>query len=76
METAKLVTVGNKQAVHLPESFRFEGNEVVVKRFGKAVLLLPVYYSAAELKSLLDDLDVDFNLVREQPVEQQKRDFD
>ena len=41
METAKLFMCGNSQAVRLPKSYRFSGNEVIIKRFGNAVVLLP-----------------------------------
>ncbi|MDT9191068.1 MULTISPECIES: antitoxin [unclassified Limnospira] len=32
---------GNSQAVLLPKSYRFSGDEVVIKRLGNAVVLLP-----------------------------------
>jgi antitoxin VapB len=73
MQTAKLFANGKSQAVRLPKEFRFEGNEVVVKRLGSAVLLFPARYSARELKSILDSLDPDFQIVRNQPKRQQKR---
>ena len=41
METAKLFTNGGSQAVRLPKSCRFDGDEVYVNRVGKAVILLP-----------------------------------
>lgn len=41
METAKLFTNGRSQAVRLPKAFRFEGEEVFIKRVGDAVVLLP-----------------------------------
>jgi antitoxin VapB len=41
METAKLFMSGNSQAVHLPQSYHFSGDEVVIKRLGNAVVLLP-----------------------------------
>lgn len=41
METAKLFMSGNSQAVRLPNSYRFSGDEVVIKRLGNAVVLLP-----------------------------------
>ncbi len=41
METAKLFMSGNSQAVRLPKSYRFSGDEVVIKRLGNAVVLLP-----------------------------------
>ena len=39
---AKLFTSGRSQAVRLPKSLRFEGDEVIAKRFGNGVLLLPI----------------------------------
>lgn len=41
MDTAKLFENGRSQAVRLPKAFRFEGQEVLVKRVGNGVLLLP-----------------------------------
>lgn len=41
MDTAKLFINGNSQAVRLPKQYRFEGDEVVIKRLGDAVVLLP-----------------------------------
>jgi antitoxin VapB len=41
METAKLFMNGNSQAVRLPKEYRFAGDEVVIKRFGNGVVLLP-----------------------------------
>lgn len=38
METAKLFTNGRSQAVRLPKEFRFEGDEVFIKRVGDAVV--------------------------------------
>lgn len=73
MQTAKLFANGKSQAVRLPKEFRFKGNEVVVKRLGNAVLLFPARYSAKEMKSILDSLDPDFQITRDQPKRQQKR---
>ena len=41
MEYAKIFTNGGSQAVRLPRSCRFEQDEVLVNRIGKAVILLP-----------------------------------
>ena len=37
--TAKLFTNGKSQAVRLPREFRFEGNDVSIKKLGNIVLL-------------------------------------
>ncbi|MCL2153023.1 MAG: AbrB/MazE/SpoVT family DNA-binding domain-containing protein [Oscillospiraceae bacterium] len=39
METAKLFTSGGSQAVRLPKSCRFPGEEVTVKKVGDIVML-------------------------------------
>jgi antitoxin VapB len=41
VETAKLFQNGRSQAVRLPKAFRFEGDEVYIKRVGNGVLLIP-----------------------------------
>ena len=41
MEYAKIFSNGGSQAVRLPISCRFEQDEVLVNRIGKAVILLP-----------------------------------
>ncbi|MGE5148718.1 MAG: antitoxin, partial [Rhodospirillaceae bacterium] len=40
MRTAKLFKNGRSQAVRLPKEFRFEGDEVYVKRVAGGVMLL------------------------------------
>ena len=42
MATAKLFMNGRSQAVRLPREFRFEGEEVSVRRDGDAVILEPM----------------------------------
>lgn len=41
MMTAKLIANGGSQAVRLPKSCRFDGDEVYVNRIGGAVVLTP-----------------------------------
>ncbi len=41
MSTAKLFRNGRSQAVRLPREFRFEGDEVNIRRVGKRVILEP-----------------------------------
>jgi antitoxin VapB len=77
MQTAKLFRNGRSQAVRLPEEFRFEGDEVYVRREGQAVVLLPKEKPKANpWKSFFDALDMfdpAFPLERHQPAEQQVR---
>ena len=39
MQMAKLFKNGSSQAVRLPKEFRFEGDEVCIKRVGSVVVL-------------------------------------
>jgi antitoxin VapB len=41
-KTAKLFRNGNSQAVRLPREFRFEGDEVRIRKNGDAVVLEPM----------------------------------
>jgi antitoxin VapB len=41
METAKLFLNGKSQAVRLPKAFRFDGDEVYIKKVSNGVLLVP-----------------------------------
>jgi antitoxin VapB len=52
VNTAKLFWTGRSQAVRLPKEFRFEGEEVRIRRQGNAVILEPV----ADDWKWLDDL--------------------
>ncbi|HAE17425.1 MAG TPA: AbrB/MazE/SpoVT family DNA-binding domain-containing protein [Erysipelotrichaceae bacterium] len=40
-ETAKIFINGGSQAVRLPKTCRFDGNEVLVNRIGNIVILMP-----------------------------------
>ena len=42
MATAKLFRNGRSQAVRLPKEFRFEGDEVAIRREGESVVLEPL----------------------------------
>ena len=71
---AKLFTSGRSQAVRLPKSLRFEGDEVIAKRFGNGVLLLPVDNPWQLMQEALGEFEPGLVLEREQPAPQD-RDF-
>ncbi len=73
METAKLFMNGRSQAVRLPMSFRFEGDEVFIKRVGNAVVLLPRSDSWQTLYESLEVFSKDFMEERGQPAFEQAR---
>lgn len=72
MQTAKLFINGRSQAVRLPKDFRFEGNEVFIKRVGDAVVLLPRKEGWSTLEQALTAFEPGFVMQRDQP-ENQKR---
>lgn len=72
METAKLFSSGRSQAVRLPKAYRFEGTEVVVKRFGSGVLLLPLAAPWRTLYQALEEFEPGFEIDREQPAPQER----
>ena len=74
MKTARLFTNGNSQAVRLPKEFRFDDNEVVIRKVGDAVLLLPRQYDGDALNALLSEIG-QMDLERQQPKADQERDF-
>ena len=53
-KTAKLFLNGRSQAVRLPRDFRFEGDEVRIRRVGKGVLLEPVISNTRKWFAELD----------------------
>lgn len=73
IETAKLFMNGRSQAVRLPKGFRFEGEEVFVKKVGNAVVLLPRQRSWETLYESLGSFSEDFMEERGQPVGGQER---
>ena len=72
MDTARLFQSGRSQAVRLPKEYRFAGTEVVVKHFGSGVLLLPIDDPWQTLAAGLDAFEPGFELVRQQPAEQER----
>ena len=68
--TAKLFMSGRSQAVRLPKALRFEGTEVVAKRFGNGVVLLPMQDSYAIMQEAVAEFEPGFCLQRGQPAPQ------
>ena len=53
---AKLFRNGRSQAVRLPREFRFEGDEVRIRKVGEGVLLEPIFSDTAAWFAELDRL--------------------
>jgi len=73
MKTAKIFWSGRSQAVRLPKNFRFEGEEVRIRRHGNAVILEPLPDDWQWLDAIAENLDDDFvQAVEEQPGHQNR----
>ena len=75
MKTAKLFKNGQSQAVRLPKEFRFEGEEVYIKKAGKVTLLLPIENPWEPLFDSINKFSDDFMSTREQPEQQEREGF-
>ena len=74
---AKLFRNGRSQAVRLPREFRFEGNQVRVRRVADGVLLEPLITDPKEWFAELDRLNQAsfFHKGRNQPVTPRRQVF-
>ncbi len=71
MKTAKVFKHGNSQAVRLPKEFRFDDDEVIVKRSAGGVLLLPRKITYEQVMAIVGKFKGKF--VRRQPRMQKRR---
>ena len=60
MNTAKVFWSGRSQAVRLPKEFRFDTDEVQIRRQGNAIILEPIAQDWAWLDNVIGPLDSDF----------------
>ncbi len=70
MQSAKLFMNGRSQAVRLPKECRFEGDEVLIKKFGDVVILSPKDNPWGPMLESLDEFSEDFMEERQQGCEQ------
>ena len=73
MDSAKLFYNGRSQAVRLPREYRFEGEEVFIKKIGSAVVLMPKKKVWEVHEAGVDYFSDDYMESRKQP-DQKKRD--
>lgn len=77
MDTAKVFWSGRSQAVRLPLEYRFESDEVRIRRHGSTVILEPIATNWSWLDALTGLLDNDFaNAVAETVPEQERSHVD
>jgi len=70
MKTAKVFKHGNSQAVRLPKEFRFDDDEVLIKRSAGGVLLLPRKITYARVMAVVSQFKGKFE--RRQPKGQKR----
>lgn len=61
---ARLFMSRRSQAVRLAKALRFEGDEVIAKRFGSGVLLLPVEAPWELMREALEGFEEGFEMKR------------
>jgi antitoxin VapB len=71
MKTAKVFKHGNSQAVRLPKEFRFDGDEVLVKRSAGGVLLLPKKITYEQIMAVVTRFKGEIR--RRQPKDQKRK---
>ena len=72
MQTAKIFKSGNSQAIRLPREFRFDEDDVYIKKIDDLVILFPRKSGWASLVKSLDEFSEDFMQERQQPNEQSR----
>lgn len=75
MKTAKLFQNGQSQALRLPKEFRFEGDEVFIKKVGEITILVPIKNPWGPLLNSLNHFSKDFMDKRQQPDQQTREDI-
>jgi len=70
---AKIFQNGASQAVRLPKEFRFETDEVCIKRMGSAVLLFPKDKAWDLMSEAIDQVASDFPADRNQSDRTEER---
>ena len=75
MKTAKLFRNGQSQAVRLPKEFRFDDDQVFIKKTGNVVMLIPARGSWESLFNSLEKFSDDFMAKRKQPKLQKREEF-
>lgn len=74
MDTAKLFINGRSQAVRLPKAYRFEGQEVYIKKVAQGILIIPKDKSVWSVwEKNLKKYNKPFMTERNQPDSQQER---
>jgi antitoxin VapB len=77
MASAKVFWSGRSQAVRLPKDFRFDTEQVRIRRHGNAVILEPIAEDWAWLEAVRGPVEAAFEeAVRQEPVAHERRALD
>lgn len=60
MKTARIFSNGRSQAVRLPKEYRFDSDDVFIKKFNNIIMLIPKNNPWASLVDSLDKFSDDF----------------
>ena len=66
MKTARIFSNGRSQAVRLPKEYRFDSEEVFIKKFDNIIMLIPKKDPWVSLINSLDKFSDDF--LKSRPV--------
>lgn len=70
---AKVFKNGASQAIRLPKEFRFDDNEVYIKRVGSAILVFPKSKAWDLMEQAIGQFTDDFMRERNQPEKSDER---
>jgi antitoxin VapB len=73
VDRAKVFWSGRSQAVRLPKEFRFETDEVRIRRHGNSVILEPIAHDWEWLDALTGPVDADFARAAAERLPEQER---
>jgi antitoxin VapB len=74
--TAKVFKSGNSQAVRLPKKFRIDNSEVLIKKEGNRLIIIPKPKSWYDFFYNTPDVSKDFMNEREDELPQERLDTD
>lgn len=75
MNVARVFWSGRSQAVRLPKEFRFDSEQVSIKRQGNKIILEPVNDDWGWLQDFTGSVDGDFVAAATEQPPQQERDW-
>ena len=75
MDTAKIFENGRSQAVRLPKEYRFNDNDVFIKKIDDIIILIPRDKVWKTFRDSFDKFTPDLELVREKDLPQERDDI-